>query len=193
MKIIVSLVVAATLSYCSIASTDADTNTADNEPVSVLETATFANANFQEGAPTPAPVPQEPSVPPAPVPQEPVQAPVPQDVAPMEIAPPYQAPVIVDQSMMQMPAASNCCSSCCVTPCCCPPPPPINQTICLVDPCGCTYEASVCVPACCAGQQPRVAWRKGIFRRQIATVCWDCCGHQVKVVITGHGKVKVRG
>ncbi len=85
---------------------------------------------------------------------------------------------------------SDCCQVCCM-PC---PPPPVEMTFCLQDPCNCcVYEACVCVPACCAGEQPCVTWKQGILGRQIATLCWQCCGHEAKVVVTKHGKVRVRG
>ena len=84
------------------------------------------------------------------------------------------------------------CRQCCVVQSCCPCPPPVEMVICLEDPCCCIHEATVCVPACCAGQLPCVTWRKGVCGRQIATLSWDC-GHDQKVVITGKGKVKVRG
>jgi hypothetical protein len=102
--------------------------------------------------------------------------------------------VIVAQPMMiDQPIISDCCPTCCCSSCCCPPPAPSPTTFCLVDPCGCSHQACINVPACCAGQQPTVCWRSGFLRRQIATVTWDCCGHSVKVVITCRGKVRVRG
>jgi hypothetical protein len=50
----------------------------------------------------------------------------------------------------------------------------------------------VCVPGCCT-EPPTVCWRSGIFGRQIGTYTWPCCGHEVKVVVTKRGDVKVRG
>ncbi len=89
----------------------------------------------------------------------------------------------------------RCCKQCCEQTCCCPcPPPPVEMVVCLQDPCGCcTYEACVCVPACCAGQQPCVTWRGALAGRKVATLCWECCGHEVKVVVTRNGVVRVRG
>lgn len=118
-------------------------------------------------------------------------------IAPGEPTPMLQGSVIEGQPMMAAPMmaapmGNYGCSSCCNTPCCCPPPC-VPMKICLVDPCGCPYEACVKVPACCVGQAPQVSWRNGIFGRQIATLCWSCCDHESKVVITGSGKVRVRG
>ncbi len=79
---------------------------------------------------------------------------------------------------------------------CCDPctPPPVQQTLCVKDPCSCcSYEVDVCVPACCADEAPCVSWRSGIFGRRVATYTWPCCGHSVDVVVTKHGKVRVRG
>ena len=76
-------------------------------------------------------------------------------------------------------------------PCC--PPACVPATFCLVDPCGCRHEACVDVPACCAGEQPNVSWRGGLFGRQTATLCWPCCDFEAKVIVTRNGKVKVRG
>ncbi len=86
-------------------------------------------------------------------------------------------------------APAGPCNTCCCQSCCCPVP----VRMCLVDPCGCPHEVCVEVPPCCVGQQPVVSWRSGIFGRQIASVCWPCCDKQVKVVVTKHGKVRVRG
>lgn len=101
--------------------------------------------------------------------------------------------IVAQPMMMDQPVASDCCPTCCNSCCCCPPPAPTPTTFCLVDPCGCSHQACINVPACCAGQQPNVCWRSGIFGRQIATVTWDCCGHSVKVIVTCRGKVRVRG
>ena len=93
--------------------------------------------------------------------------------------------------ILAAPMESNGCDICCATPCCCPAPC-VPTVFCLVDPCGCSHEACVNVPACCAGEQPNVNWRGGLFGRQVATLCWTCCDYQAKVVVTCHGKVKVR-
>ncbi len=96
-------------------------------------------------------------------------------------------------TIVQMPAgawqAAGPCDTCCCQSCCCPVP----VRMCLVDPCGCPHDVCVDVPPCCAGQQPVVCWRSGLFGRQIASVCWPCCDKEVKVVVTKHGKVRVRG
>jgi hypothetical protein len=77
---------------------------------------------------------------------------------------------------------------------CCAPPPPVEVVLCVKDPCTCcTYEVSVCLPACCANEVPCIRWRNGIFGRRVATYAWECCGHAVDIVITKHGRVKVRG
>ena len=83
----------------------------------------------------------------------------------------------------------------CCDPCqaCCAPPP-VETVICLYDPCTCcTYKVCVCVPACCGDEAPCIDWRDGIFKKRVATLCWPSCGHEASVVITGRGKVKVRG
>ena len=94
-------------------------------------------------------------------------------------------------------SASHCGPAPCCEPVvvCCPPPPPVQVCICVVDPCtGCTYTATVCVPACCAGEVPCLAgWRKGIFGRKVLTYKWPGCGHCVDIVLTKHGRVIVRG
>lgn len=85
-----------------------------------------------------------------------------------------------------------CCQQCTRKKCRCPKPAPIEIEFCLVDPCGCSHQACVSVPACCLGEQPEISWRDGVGSRQIATLCWRCCDHQVKVVVNGRGKVRVR-
>ncbi|MCG8450569.1 MAG: hypothetical protein MI725_13455 [Pirellulales bacterium] len=77
--------------------------------------------------------------------------------------------------------------------CCCCPPPPVCTTLCVNPPCSCCSQTvSVCVPGCCT-EEPQVCWRSGLFGRQIGTYSWACCGHQVKVVVTRRGDVRVRG
>lgn len=77
--------------------------------------------------------------------------------------------------------------------CCCCPPPPVQTTLCVAPPCSCcSQNVTVCVPGCCT-EAPTVCWKNGIFGRQIGTYTWPCCGHSVKVVVTGRGDVKVRG
>jgi hypothetical protein len=126
----------------------------------------------------------------------PVEAPV-QVEAPQPGELPVDSPsvltdgVVIDQPVPEAAFESQCCPVSCV-PCCCPPPAPTPTVFCLVDPCGCSHQACIRVPACCAGEQPVISWRKGIFRRQIATLCWSCCGHKAKVIVTCCGKVRVR-
>lgn len=161
-------------------------NDSNDGLVSVLAT----KAVIQDAAepPTPVAVPESAAEEVAPV------QPVAQDpVAPVAVE--AAAPsVVVDSVVIGQPVAGfGCCQSCCATPCCCCPPAPIKTSFCLVDPCGCSHQACVCVPACCAGEQPCITWRNGLFGRQIATMCWTCCGHKVRVIICRSGKVKVRG
>ena len=144
---------------------------------------------------------------------DPVQLPSPSDqVAPPAIEQPaIDQPVIeqpaIDQPVIEQPAIEqpvmeqlvmaapmvDCCQTCCVTPCCCCPPPPAPMIFCLVDPCGCTHEACINVPACCGDTQPCITWSKGLFGRQFATLCWTCCNHRVEVLVTRRGEVRVRG
>lgn len=77
-------------------------------------------------------------------------------------------------------------------PCCCPPPP-IQTTLCVAPPCSCcNTTVCVCVPGCCT-EAPTVCWKQGLLGRQVGTYTWPCCGHEVKVVVTRRGEVKVRG
>ena len=126
---------------------------------------------------------------------EEVDAPVPAEVpteAQAESPSVVDEGVVIDEPAPEVVLSDPCCPVCCVSCCCCPPPPPTPTIFCLVDPCGCTHQACMNVPACCAGEQPVITWRSGIFGRQIAKLCWTCCGHRSKVVITCLGKVRVR-
>jgi hypothetical protein len=77
-------------------------------------------------------------------------------------------------------------------PCCCPPPPH-EVALCVSPPCSCCPQTvCVCVPGCCT-EEPTVCWRSGLLGRQVGTYSWPCCGHEVKVVVTRRGDVKVRG
>jgi len=78
--------------------------------------------------------------------------------------------------------------------CCCCPPAPIQTVLCVQVPCSCCppQEVCVCIPGCCT-EAPTVCWKKGLFGRQIATYTWPCCGHEVKVIATRRGDLKVRG
>lgn len=72
-------------------------------------------------------------------------------------------------------------------------PAPVTTHLCVVDPCThCTYDVCVCLPACCAHETPCMTWQKAAFGRKVLTYTWKCCGHQVDVLITKRGKVKVR-
>ena len=78
-------------------------------------------------------------------------------------------------------------------PCCCCPPAPIQTTLCVNPPCRCcSTTVCVCVPGCCT-EAPRVCWKQGLLGRSVGTYTWPCCGHEVKVVVTRRGEVKVRG
>ncbi len=80
---------------------------------------------------------------------------------------------------------------CCAKP---SPPPMVMKELCVVDPCtGCSTTVCVCIPACCCHEEPCVTCRRGFLGRKILTYTWTCCGHCVDVVITKHGKVRVRG
>ena len=192
MKTITSIVAMLVITFSAITMAVASSKSNDGL-VSVLadSAAVQPNVVVQDEA-----VPPVPAQPVAPVAQEPV-APVAQEpVTPLPVEVPAEAPsvmmdsVVMDQPMM---VASVCCQSCCATPCCCPSPGPTNTNFCLVDPCGCSHQACISVPVCCAGEEPCITWRKGIFGRQIATMCWTCCGHKVTVIVCRSGRVKVRG
>ena len=151
------------------------------------ETAVLTSV-LQESVVVAPPQEQDPPPPPSePSPSDVPVAPTPSAIAPGIVAPGaapvFQGPAIV----------GSCCNSCGYVTCCCPPPP-VKTIICLDEPCGCcTHKICVTVPGCCANVSPTVSWRNGIFGRQIATLCWPCCDHRVKVVITAFGKVRVRG
>ena len=93
----------------------------------------------------------------------------------------------------------DCCDPCCepapvcCEPVCCKPcPPPVKKTLSLCDPCGCKQCVDLCIPACCADEEPCITCRDGLFGRRIYTITWKCCGHRAKVVMTSHGDVRVR-
>ncbi len=88
---------------------------------------------------------------------------------------------------------NNCVGSCARKKCRCAKPAPVPLEFCLVDPCGCNHVACIEVPVCCLGEQPEISWRQNGRGRQVATLCWNCCDHQVKVIITRNGKVRTRG
>ena len=116
-------------------------------------------------------------------------------LAPSRIPNSIDAPIILDHNFAAPPAvvapAPQICVEChCVT-CCCKPKRKIETTFCLVDPLGCKHDACVRVPACCANEAPRVSWNRRLLGRKVATLCWDCCDHKVKVIVTRRGKVKV--
>ena len=67
----------------------------------------------------------------------------------------------------------------------------ITKTVCLCDACGCMKAVDLCIPACCANEEPCITCRRGLFGRKIYTLTWKCCGHTAKVVMTKLGKVRV--
>jgi hypothetical protein len=73
----------------------------------------------------------------------------------------------------------------------CPPPPKV-VVLNVKNPacCGDYACVKVCVPGCCEGP-PTVCARCGVLGRGIVTYRW-CCGHQVTVVFTALGGVRVR-
>ena len=102
------------------------------------------------------------------------------------------APVCCDPAPVCCEPAPVCCEP---APVCCPPPAPrmVPSTVCIVDPCtGCSKLVDVCIPECCCGEKPSISCRKGLFGRKIYSVCWNCCGHEVTVIITRRGKCIVK-
>ena len=189
MKTTISLVAMLVITFSAIAITVANDDS-DEGRVSVLALKPSSPINLQDEAEPPVPAEaavQEPVAPVEPVAQDPV-APIPDE---SQIASPSD--IVMDSVVMNPPMTANSgCASCCQPRCCCPPSPK-RMKYCLVDPCGCSHEACVCVPGCCLGEEPCITWRKGIFGRQIATLCWKCCGHSVRVVVCRSGRVIVRG
>ena len=158
----------------------------DSHPLSILANPISPSSSLQDGfdsiLDTPAPdrlvlegpLLQESEI----IPQQSQRVPAPILLAPGEV--PIALPV---------PAAA--CQTCCKTKCRCKKVPQ-KATFCLVAPNGCEHEACAKVPACCAGEAPSVSWKRGILGRMVATLCWECCDHQVKVIVTRRGKVRVR-
>lgn len=99
---------------------------------------------------------------------------------------------LVQQPFVHQTFAPACCTSCRTRACRCQPAPFTATVFCLTDPCGRQHEACVEVPACCALEQPTVTWKGGLFGRQVASLCWSCCDHESKVVISRTGKIRVR-
>lgn len=106
----------------------------------------------------------------------------------IELPQSYQKPSVL---LSEQPALVTCKSCKCKT-CCCKPPK-VEATVCLVDLHGCEHEVCIEVPVCCQNEAPQVSWKnRRILGRQVATLCWECCDHEVKVVVTRRGKVRVR-
>lgn len=204
MKLIIGVLAAIALTYGLTAISIADSDANVGAAVSILQEAAVvqeaaadvqeAAADVQEGA---AGAIQDADA--ATATQEPgqIDSPVPAEGESVMVSPSdliMNEPIIGYQPVMASPPCPTCCQStcCCQNNCCCPPPGPTPTTFCLVDPCGCSHEACINVPACCAGQQPVICWRNGIFKRQIATLSWECCGYQAQVIVTCRGKVRVR-
>lgn len=113
-------------------------------------------------------------------------SPVSEDVVLQEPAAPVPADHAVPaEVVMGAPVSGGCCDPCCAPRC-------VPTTFCLVDPCGCSHEACVKVPACCVGQQPNICWKDGVLGRQVATLCFECCDFEAKVIVTRNGNVRVR-
>jgi hypothetical protein len=182
MKITTGLttVLTCSLCFCFIVTAWACPVAQDDDPVSVLNSVV-----------APAPVAA----------LETVQSPLPlgfqsQQPFPAYLAEPAPSVMMEAQPMyhpiVSAPVVSGCCQQCHRKKCRCPKPAAVPMEFCLVDPCGCSHDACVEVPVCCLGEHPEISWRQGVRGRQIATLCWKCCDHQVKVVVTGVGKVRVR-
>lgn len=70
---------------------------------------------------------------------------------------------------------------------------PTAKTVLMVpDPycCECAVDIPVCIPACCALEQPSISRRTGVLGRHYATYCWSC-GYKVEVVFRCRGDVMV--
>lgn len=113
-------------------------------------------------------------------------SPVSEEIILQEPATPEPTPIqSVPSEVTVVAPVDGCCDPCCSPQC-------VPTTFCLVDPCGCEHEACIRVPACCVGQQPTICWRGGIFGRQVAELCWECCDFEAKVIVTRNGNVRVR-
>ncbi len=89
-------------------------------------------------------------------------------------------------------AAVADCTPCRRLVCRCKRTPKTEISFQLIDPTGCIHEACVKVPVCCLDKAPQVTWKDRLFGRQVATLCWECCDHEAKVIVTRKGKVRVR-
>ena len=114
-----------------------------------------------------------------------------------------QAPVPVDLVVLPeppiqlAPATTIDCRKCCQLKnykpkCCCKRTKKYEATFCLLDPNGCEYEVCAKIPAHCVDESPTVNWQCRLLGRKVATLCWECCDHQIKVIVKRCGKVKVR-
>ncbi len=99
---------------------------------------------------------------------------------------------LVQQPIVHQSFAPAFCTTCRTRACRCQPAPFTATVFCLTDPCGRQHEACIEVPACCALEQPAVSWKGGLFGRQVAHLCWNCCDHEAKVVISRNGKIRIR-
>lgn len=70
--------------------------------------------------------------------------------------------------------------------------PPVETVLAVPDPeCeSCLVQIPVCIPACCAAEQPKVSYKKGVLGRCHATFVW-CCGYKVDVMFRCRGDVLV--
>lgn len=130
-------------------------------------------------------------------------APGPELISPNADSIPQLAPVSPPPSYIELPQAFHkpieqlpvspivVCKECQCKKCCCKPKK-VEATVCLVDLHGCDHEVCIEVPVCCQNEAPTVSWKhRRLLGRQVATLCWDCCDHEVKVVVTRRGKVRV--
>ena len=100
-------------------------------------------------------------------------------------------PVLIQPPVVHAPAAA--CTECRIVTCCRKSKTHSTAEFELIDPSGCVHIACAKVPVCCTNEAPVVSWKcRRLLGRQVATLCWECCDHEVKVIITRRGKVKVR-
>ena len=143
-----------------------------SQPV-LVDNGPVVTRSYQDSALTPAVV------------EDAISAPQLQEALPVEVG----VPLVVGRPAFHLQPAqfSNC--ECVV---CCKPPKHQEMEFELVDPNGCAHIACVKVPFCCVNELPVVSWKCRPLGRQIATLFWECCDHEVKVVVTRRGKVRVR-
>lgn len=60
---------------------------------------------------------------------------------------------------------------------------------------GCCYEIPICIPGCCAGEEPRMDGGRGLLGRGVVEYCWDC-GFRAEIKfrhVLGDVKVEYEG